>query len=87
MILASLQDVSKIKVDFSVAERYANDLRPVRKFYFNRLFTKEYKAVIEAVEPNVEKKTRTIYLRAICDNKDGSLVREFRSGWISTCRL
>jgi membrane fusion protein, multidrug efflux system len=75
MILASLQDVSKIKVDFSVSERYANDLRPGSEILFLTDYsTKEYKAVIEAIEPNVEKKTRTIYLRAICDNKDGSLV-------------
>ena len=75
MILASLQDVSKIKVDFSVPERYANDLRPGSEILFLTDYsTKEYKAIIEAVEPNVEKKTRTIYLRAICDNQDGSLV-------------
>lgn len=75
MILASLQDVSKIKVDFSVPERYANDLRPGSEILFLTDYsTKEYKAIIEAVEPNVEKKTRTIYLRAICDNRDGSLV-------------
>jgi len=75
MILASLQDVSKIKIDFSIPERYAGDLRQGSDIAFSTDYsTKEYKAVIEAVEPDVEKKTRTISLRAICENRDGSLV-------------
>ena len=75
MVLASLQDVSKIKIDFSVPERYAGDLHQGSGIFFTTDYsTKVYKAVIEAVEPDVEKKTRTIFLRAICENRDGSLV-------------
>lgn len=75
MILASLQDVSRIKIDFSVPERYANDLRQGSSISFTTDYSvKPYTAVIEAVEPDIEKKTRTISLRAVCDNKDGSLV-------------
>jgi membrane fusion protein (multidrug efflux system) len=75
MILARLQDVSRIKVDFSVPERYADDLRPgIGISFLTDYSTKEYTAVIEAIEPDVEKKTRTISLRAVCGNRDGSLV-------------
>jgi len=38
MILASLQDVSKIKVDFSVSERYANAPSRFGNFILTRLF-------------------------------------------------
>ena len=75
MILASLQDVNRIKVDFSVPERYANDLRTGTSITFLTDYSvKEYTAAIEAIEPDVEKKIRTISLRAICGNTDGSLV-------------
>jgi membrane fusion protein, multidrug efflux system len=75
LVLASLQDVSKIKVDFSVPERYASDLRQGSLIHFTTDYSsKPTQAVIDAVEPDVQKETRTIPVRAICDNKDGSLV-------------
>ncbi|MCX6285328.1 MAG: efflux RND transporter periplasmic adaptor subunit [Bacteroidetes bacterium] len=75
MVLASLQDVSRIKIDFSIPERYAGDLHQGSGISFTTDYsTKVYKAVIEAVQPDVEKKTRTILLRALCENRDGSLV-------------
>jgi len=75
MVLASLQDVSRIKIDFSVPERYANDLHEGSAISFTADYSvKPYTAIIEAVEPDIEKKTRTISLRAICENRDGSLV-------------
>jgi len=75
LVLASLQDVSRIKVDFSVPERYAADLKQGTLIYFTTDYSPgPYRAVIDAVEPNVEKNTRTIPARGICDNKDGSLV-------------
>jgi len=75
MVLASLQDVSRIKIDLSLPERYANDIRPGSEISFSTdNSSKEYHAVIKAVEPDVEKKTRTISVRAECENKDCSLV-------------
>jgi len=75
IILANLQDVSRIKVDFSVPERYAADLRQGSIIHFTTDYSsKPCQAVIAAVEPDVEKQTRTIPVRAICDNRDGSLV-------------
>jgi len=75
LVLANLQDVSRIKVDFSVPERYVSDLRQGSLIHFTTDYSsKPTLAVIDAVEPDVEKPTRTIPVRAICDNKDGSLV-------------
>jgi len=75
MVLATLHDINRIKVDFSVAEKYANDIRQgsVIDFYTG-YSAKANKAVIEAVEPDVERKTRTISVRAVCNNSDLSLV-------------
>ncbi len=75
MILARLQDISRIKIDFSVPERYANDLRQGNGISFLTDYsTKEFTAIIEAVEPNVESGTRTISLRALCQNTGEMLV-------------
>ncbi len=75
MVLASLQDVSKIKIDFSIPERYADELHQGTAITFSTEYSnREFRALIEAVEPDVEKSTRTISLRAECENRDGSLV-------------
>jgi len=75
MVLASLQDISMIKVDFSVPERYASDLKQGAWITFTTDYsTRIYKAVIEAVEPDVSEDTRTIPVRAVTVNTDLSLV-------------
>jgi membrane fusion protein (multidrug efflux system) len=75
MVLASLQDISRMKIDFAVPERYAGDLKAGNALSFSTDYSdKIYKAVIEAVEPNVARETRTIPVRAVCDNRDATLV-------------
>jgi len=74
-VLASLQDVSRVKIDFAVPERYANDLRTGATIMFTTDYSPEkFFAVVEAIEPAVDLKTRTIGLRAFSDNKTGKLV-------------
>lgn len=75
MVLASLQDVSLIKLDFSVPERYASDLKQGAMISFTTDYsTRNFRAVIEAVEPDIAKATRTIPVRAVSANPDGFLV-------------
>lgn len=74
-VLTSIQDVSCILIDFSIPERYARNLRvgsPVtfRIDYLPDLQTAE----VIAVEPTVDRKTRTLLIRASIQNKDASLV-------------
>jgi len=74
-VLASLQDVSRIKVDFSVSERYAGDVRQGGTITFTTDYLPEvYSATIAAIEPKVNEKTRTVSLRAVCPNEHRLLV-------------
>lgn len=73
--IATLQKVSNLKVDFSVPERYATRIKPGAPVSFkvagsSRVFTGE----VYAVEPRIDVGTRTLLLRAKCDNPDLALI-------------
>lgn len=74
-ILANLQDISRMKIDFSIPERYSHDLKagdPVRfrTDYLPDILT----ATVEAIEPSVDTRTRTLLIRAEADNRSSGLV-------------
>ncbi len=74
-VLASLQDLSRIKVDFAVPERYAHNLRTGNRIVFRTdYYPSDLQAVIEAVEPAVDERTRTLLIRAVSTNEKGILV-------------
>jgi len=74
-VLASLQDVSRVKIDFAVPERYANDLHPGAQVLFTTDYSPDiFYATVEAIEPAVDLNTHTIGLRAFSDNREGKLV-------------
>ena len=75
VLVAKLVNIGKLKITFSVPEKYANQV----KINSNLTFTvsgssKKYIAKIYAIEPGVEIATRTIQVRAIAENKDGGLL-------------
>lgn len=75
MVLANLQDVSRMKIDFSIPERYSRNLAIGSQItYRTDYFPEERTATVEALEPAVDQQTRTLLVRADADNKDGSLV-------------
>ncbi|MEI6455935.1 MAG: efflux RND transporter periplasmic adaptor subunit [bacterium] len=75
IILASLQDISRVKIDFAIPERYAGDLRAGEKVIFTTDYAPEpFTATVEALEPSIDLSTRTIRMRAICENRGGRLV-------------
>ena len=75
MVLANLQDVSRMKIDFSIPERYSRNLQIGSQItYRTDYLPEERKALVEAIEPAVDQRTRTLLVRADADNKDGSLV-------------
>ncbi len=75
MVLANLQDVSRMKIDFSIPERYSLNLHIGSQINYRTDYLPDVRsAVVEAIEPAVDQKTRTILIRADADNKDGSLV-------------
>ena len=74
-VLASLQDLSRIKVDFAVPERYAHNLRTGNRIVFRTdYYPSDLQAVVEAVEPAVDERTRTLLIRAVSANEKGILV-------------
>ncbi len=75
MTLATLQDIRRIKLDFSIPERYSHDLRAGSQISFRLDYlTNPVMAVIEAIEPTVDVNTRTLMVRAVTSNDNGALV-------------
>lgn len=73
--IASLQDVERVKLDFSVPEKYAARLRPGHQVSFRVKGAEQaFVAEIYAVEPSVDPETRSLLLRARCPNPGGVLV-------------
>jgi membrane fusion protein, multidrug efflux system len=72
--IASLQNMSSMRVDFSVPERYASLIDRGSPVEFevqgvDSLFTAE----VVAVEPQIDPRTRTTRVRAVIDNEEGIL--------------
>lgn len=73
-VVTTLQDLDPIKLDFSVPEAYAGALGPGDAVTFRVRGAEERTAVVRAVEPTVDRETRSLTLRAEADNPDGRLV-------------
>ncbi|MBA2422681.1 MAG: efflux RND transporter periplasmic adaptor subunit [Chitinophagales bacterium] len=74
-ILTSLQDINKIKIDFSLPEKYAAIIRMDQKILFIvENDTQQFTATIAATEPAVDPSTRALMVRAISGNGEGKLI-------------
>ncbi|WP_317044505.1 efflux RND transporter periplasmic adaptor subunit [Maribacter sp. 4G9] len=72
--VAKLVNTSKLKITFSIPEKYASQIREGSNLTFKTSdAAKDYTATIYAIEPEVEIATRTLRMRAIADNLDGTL--------------
>ena len=72
--IARLVKISPIKLDFSISERYANQVQ----IGYPVTFTVEgnsrvFEASVYSVDPRLDEKTRTIAIRAMYPNKDEEL--------------
>ncbi|NDP26214.1 MAG: efflux RND transporter periplasmic adaptor subunit [Flavobacterium sp.] len=75
LLVAKLINISKLKITFSIPEKYANQVRPNSNLSFTVAgSTEKYTAKIYAIEPEVQIATRTLQVRAIANNKDGKLL-------------
>lgn len=67
--LATLQNLDRIRIDFSVPERYAASVKTGDTIRFTRQGSSDtYKAVISAIEPRIDPNTRTLSIRATASN-------------------
>lgn len=69
--IASIQKINPLKIDFSIPEKYAEQVSlgdPVQ-FYGDEVKQK-FTGTVYAIEPKIDPSTRTLQLRALCENKN-----------------
>lgn len=72
--IAKLVNTNQLKITFAVPEKYASQMKMDKSFTFTTTGSdQEYTAKIYAVDPAVEVNTRTLRMRAVTDNKQGTL--------------
>lgn len=73
--IATLQRLDKLKIDFAVPEKYSGRLKVGRNIDFTVAGgLRRFQGRIYAIDPRIDTGTRTILLRAVCANSDGSLL-------------
>jgi len=71
-VLASLQDVSKIKVDFTLPERHAGEVKVGQRMRFAAAGgVKEHEGKVTVVEPVLDAVTRSLQVRGVVDGAEG----------------
>jgi membrane fusion protein (multidrug efflux system) len=73
--IATLQDIDPIKLDFSVPERYAAQVKVGSNITFSvQGIDEELSATVYAKEPRINTETRTLQVRARSENSKGALL-------------
>lgn len=73
--VATLQNVERVKLDFSVPERFAGRVPNNAAVAFTVPGTdRKFTGKIIAIEPRIDSGTRTLQVRAVADNTDGRLI-------------
>jgi len=68
-VIASLQNINPIKIDFSIPERYSSMVNVGDEINFSITGnSKNYIGTVYAIEPKIDPVTRTLQLRALCSN-------------------
>ncbi len=71
-VIASFVNIDPIKIEFSIPERYASDVKVGASVYFtNESSDQEVEGKVFAFEPQIDQATRTLKLRAQSSNKEG----------------
>lgn len=74
VLVSRLVDDNRLKVEFSIPEKYAGLPLINAKVSFNiEASDRDFSATVYAVDPRVDSETRTIILRARCDKADSRL--------------
>ena len=73
--VATLQQISRLKVDFSVPQRYAGRLKVGQPVEFRVAGSDgAHAGHVYAIDPRIDTATRTVLVRAVCDNITGRLL-------------
>jgi membrane fusion protein (multidrug efflux system) len=74
-LVARLQDMSFVKVDFSVPEKYAPQVRTGMEITFTIEGTSEvFRGTVYAIEPKIDPATRSLRVRARSSNESGRIL-------------
>ena len=72
--LITLQDVSRIKVDFPLPERYSGEVKVGQKFTFTVAGSGQvYEGSVTVLEPAIDVATRSLLVRGLCSAPKGLL--------------
>jgi len=83
-IISNIVNVDPIKIEFSIPERYANEIKAGSLVYFRaNNISEEAEGKVYAIEPNVDAATRTLKIRAMSPNKE----KKFLPGMFVRVRL
>lgn len=73
--IATLQSLDKLKIDFSVPEKYAGRIKVGSPVNFKVAGgDSEFNGEIYALDPRIDSGTRTVLIRAVCRNEQGRLL-------------
>jgi membrane fusion protein (multidrug efflux system) len=74
-LLTTLQDTSRIKIDFTLPERYAGAIRIGQAFRFRvDGHSRDFEGVVAAIEPAIDAPTRSLLVRGVTENPSGVLL-------------
>ena len=74
-ILTTIQDISRVKVDFSIPEKYIAVFRPGQDITFRvEGYDEDFTGKVISYEPKLNESTRSIILRATANNKGSKLL-------------
>ncbi|MBZ0202358.1 MAG: efflux RND transporter periplasmic adaptor subunit [Ignavibacteria bacterium] len=74
-VMTTMQDMSKVKIDFSIPEKYVYLFKKGQKLKFKvEGIDGEFDAEVYASEPKIENNTRSLVLRAVADNPSKKLL-------------
>lgn len=74
-ILTSISQVDELKLEFTVPEKYSENMKRGREVVFNIAGSdKQYRAAVMATEAGIEANTRTLKVRAIVKGRHNELV-------------
>lgn len=73
--IASVQNINPVKVDFSIPEKYSDMVVKGDEVNFSSEATsQQFTGKVFAIEPKIDLNTRTLQIRAICDNKNEKIL-------------
>lgn len=73
-VIASIQQINPVKIDFSISERYASIAKKGDNLEFSiDGLDGNFKGEVFAIEPKIDMATRTLQVRAICANSKNEI--------------